>query len=66
MIVADPHYMASTTHRSSVSWITRFKEFVHELYLRKSWNAATRLNPHVIIMLGDMLDNGRSVMTDDQ
>ncbi|KAG8884154.1 hypothetical protein FRB97_005137 [Tulasnella sp. 331] len=66
MIIADPHYRASTIYNRSTSWKTRFVDFVLELNLRKSWNAASRLSPHIVIMLGDMLEHGRTVMTDDQ
>ncbi|KAG9009367.1 hypothetical protein FRB94_012184 [Tulasnella sp. JGI-2019a] len=66
MIIADPHYKASTVYNKNTSWKTRLVDFIVELNLRKNWNAASRLSPHIVIMLGDMLEHGRTIMTDDQ
>lgn len=68
MILADPHFQdpnaLSHTHRPP--WFSTFKQFFVHLNLRKSWNAASRLNPHLVIVLGDMLDKGRAIMTDEE
>jgi hypothetical protein len=38
-----------------------------ELFMRKSWNVVMRLGRvDAVVVLGDMLDAGRNVMTDDE
>ena len=37
-----------------------------DLNLRKSWWATLRLRPDMVIFLGDMMDNGRFDMSDDE
>ena len=37
-------------------------QYIVDLNLRKSWNAViARVNPHMVVFLGDMMDNGRSI-----
>ncbi|KAG8985750.1 hypothetical protein FRB90_004473, partial [Tulasnella sp. 427] len=67
LIVADPHFKDSRVFsKSSAGLATRLREFFVRLNVRKSWNAASRLNPQIVIVLGDMLDQGRAIMTDDE
>lgn len=66
MLIADPHFRDSSILPRKPSWLTSITEFVVHLNLRKSWNAASRLNPHVVIVLGDMLHQGRAIMTDEE
>ncbi|KAG8898062.1 hypothetical protein FRB99_007682 [Tulasnella sp. 403] len=65
LILADPHFKDSRLTRRS-TWLRSFTEFFVHLNLRKSWNAVSRLNPHLVIVLGDMLEDGRAVMTDNE
>lgn len=38
-----------------------------ELFMRKSWNVVMRLGRvDQVLVLGDMLDSGRGVMTDEE
>jgi ethanolamine phosphate phosphodiesterase len=34
-------------------------QFIVDLNLRKSWWASRKLNPDVVVVLGDMMDGGR-------
>lgn len=67
MIIADPHFKDSRVFsKPGVGLSTRINEFFARLNLRQSWNAVSRLNPQLVIVLGDMLDQGRAIMTDDE
>lgn len=36
-------------------------KYIVDFNLRKSWNAViAKVNPHMVLFLGDMMDNGRS------
>lgn len=37
-----------------------------DLNLRKSWRAALRLQPDMIVFLGDMMDGGRASVSDEE
>jgi predicted phosphodiesterase len=39
---------------------------VVDLNLRKNWHAALQHNPDAIVFLGDMMDNGRYAMSDEE
>ena len=41
-------------------------QFIVDLNLRKSWLAASHFDPHVVIFLGDMMDNGRLTSSDEE
>ena len=41
-------------------------QFLVDLNMRKSWSVATNFKPHAIVLLGDMLDDGRWAMSDDE
>ncbi|KAG9046259.1 hypothetical protein FS837_004785 [Tulasnella sp. UAMH 9824] len=67
MIIADPHFKDSRVFsKHPVGLGTRIREFFIRLNIRKSWNAVSQLNPQIVIVLGDMLDQGRAIMTDDE
>ncbi len=66
MVIADPHFRDRKAVQGSSGLFTSMSETLQQLNLRKSWNAASRLNPQLVVILGDMLHNGRSIMTDDQ
>ncbi|TFK23929.1 hypothetical protein FA15DRAFT_687684 [Coprinopsis marcescibilis] len=42
------------------AWTTALHRFFYHLNLKKSWHVATRLNPDVVVFLGDMLANGKN------
>lgn len=37
-----------------------------DLNLRKNWQASLQHEPDVIVFLGDMMDNGRSIISDEE
>jgi hypothetical protein len=39
---------------------------VVDLNLRKNWRAALRKKPDAVVFLGDMMDGGRFVMSEDE
>jgi hypothetical protein len=39
---------------------------VVDLNLRKNWHAALRHKPDAIVTLGDMMENGRYIMSDEE
>ena len=46
-----------------LSWLTRL---VADLNLRKNWHASLKHKPDAIVFLGDMMDNGRYIMSDEE
>ena len=47
----------------ALQWLS---QLVVDLNLRKNWRAALRSHPDKIVFLGDMLDNGRMNMMDEE
>ncbi|WVQ93288.1 hypothetical protein IAU59_000355 [Kwoniella sp. CBS 9459] len=48
-------------------WVNWIKQQMDELFMRKSWNVVMRLGRvDAVIVLGDMLDCGRGVMSDHE
>ena len=46
-------------------WINKLRQAMDELFMRKSWNVVMRLGRvDDVIVLGDMLDYGRGVMSE--
>ena len=41
-------------------------EVTRAVYVRRAWRAARQMRPHVVLFLGDMLESGRSVHSDDE
>ena len=44
----------------------RLSQFIVDLNMRKSWRAVLRGRPNEVVFLGDMMDNGRLEMRDDE
>ncbi|WWC73194.1 uncharacterized protein I206_107160 [Kwoniella pini CBS 10737] len=69
VLLADPHvpHPVLSYAEGSRPWINWLKQQIDELFMRKSWNVVTRLGRiDAVIVLGDMLDCGRGVMTDTE
>ncbi|WWC64130.1 uncharacterized protein I303_106738 [Kwoniella dejecticola CBS 10117] len=67
VLLADPHvpHPVLSYPGDSRPWVNWLKQQIDELFMRKSWNVVTRLGRiDAVIVLGDMLDCGRGVMTD--
>lgn len=41
-------------------------QFIVDLNIRKSWRAVLRRRPEQVVFLGDMMDNGRVDMSDEE
>ncbi|KAF8806465.1 Metallo-dependent phosphatase [Phlegmacium glaucopus] len=66
LLIADPQiidHRSYPTRGALLSWLTRI---VVDLNLRKNWQASLQHKPDVIVCLGDMMDNGRYVMSDEE
>ncbi|EIW82717.1 Metallo-dependent phosphatase [Coniophora puteana RWD-64-598 SS2] len=64
LIVADPQVLDDNSYLDRHPLLARLTRVVVDVYLRKSWRAAVRvLRPHAVVFLGDMMDNGRAVMS---
>ncbi|WRT68958.1 uncharacterized protein IL334_005940 [Kwoniella shivajii] len=69
VLLADPHvpHPVLSYAEGSRPWVNWFKQQMDELFMRKSWNVVTRLGRiDAVIVVGDMLDCGRGVMSDDE
>ncbi|WWC91304.1 uncharacterized protein L201_006247 [Kwoniella dendrophila CBS 6074] len=69
VLLADPHvpHPVLSYPEGSRPWVNWIKQQVDELFMRKSWNVVTRLGRiDAVIVVGDMLDCGRGVMSDNE
>ncbi len=66
LVVADPQIPDSHSYPDRPPWLQQLSQFIIDLNIRKSWRAALRRHPHAVIFLGDMMDNGRYAMSDDE
>jgi len=62
LLISDPQL--PNPRRSGTSWFGYGASSTR--YLRKGWSVVTRLHPHAIVWLGDMLASGRYVTSDDE
>jgi hypothetical protein len=61
LLVADPQVLDDRSYPGRPQWLMNLTRYIVDFNLRKSWNAVfMRFNPHVVIFMGDMMDNGRS------
>lgn len=66
LLVADPQIVdrRSYPHRfAPIAYLTRL---LVDLNMRKNWQVALRKQPDTIVFLGDVMDNGRLDMFDDE
>jgi len=66
MLIADPQIIDHRSYPGRPEWLKALTQFIVDLNLRKSWKAAKRLSPDVVIFLGDMMDGGRYRMLDQE
>ncbi|OWZ30947.1 hypothetical protein C347_04099 [Cryptococcus neoformans AD2-60a] len=68
VLIADPHVPhARLSYPSGNPWLNWAKQQMDELFMRKSWNVVMRLGRvDQVLVLGDMLDSGRGVMSDEE
>ncbi|KAL1748738.1 Metallo-dependent phosphatase-like protein [Schizophyllum fasciatum] len=66
LLVADPQILDMNSYPDRHPALQWLSQVIVDLNLRKNWRAALRSRPNKIVFLGDMLDNGRMDMTDEQ
>ncbi|KAL1735503.1 Metallo-dependent phosphatase-like protein [Schizophyllum commune] len=66
LLVADPQILDMNSYPGRHPALQWLSQVIVDLNLRKNWRAAMRSRPDKIIFLGDMLDNGRMEMTDEE
>ncbi|KAJ6625495.1 Metallo-dependent phosphatase-like protein [Mycena sp. CBHHK59/15] len=64
LIVADPQILDHRSYPDRAPSLTFISQLLVDLNLRKSWRAALRTRPDVVVFLGDMMDGGRFSMSD--
>ncbi|RPD78267.1 Metallo-dependent phosphatase [Lentinus tigrinus ALCF2SS1-7] len=66
LVVADPQIPDRHSYPDRAPWLQRLSQLIIDLNIRKSWRASLRRHPHAVVFLGDMMDNGRYAMPDDE
>ncbi|WWD21088.1 hypothetical protein CI109_105569 [Kwoniella shandongensis] len=69
VLLADTHvpHPRLSYAPDSRPWVNWLKQQMDELFMRKSWNVVMRLGRiDAVIVVGDMLDWGRGVMSDEE
>lgn len=64
LLVADPQILDHRSYPDRSPTLTYLTRLIVDLNIRKSWRAALRTYPDAVIFLGDMMDGGRSTITD--
>ncbi|EIW63041.1 uncharacterized protein TRAVEDRAFT_114625, partial [Trametes versicolor FP-101664 SS1] len=64
LLIADPQVRdLSTSRRLGFS---AFRQFLVDFTLKRNWHFASRLRPHVVVFLGDLLPSWRFIKSDDE
>lgn len=66
LLVADPQILDRRSYPDRPPWLVRLSQFIVDLNIRKSWRAARRRRPDSVVFIGDMMDNGRVDMSDEE
>ncbi|KAH0827473.1 Metallo-dependent phosphatase-like protein [Lanmaoa asiatica] len=67
LVIADPQIIDRHSYPGRLPLLSALSQYVVDLNLRKSWNSAFRLlRPNAVVVLGDMMDNGRLFMSTSQ
>lgn len=59
LLLSDTQVPHPALQTGRESWAARLRAFLFTLTLKKSWHAASKFKPDVVVFLGDMLANGR-------
>ncbi|KAF8622738.1 hypothetical protein AX15_006828 [Amanita polypyramis BW_CC] len=57
LLISDTQFIHGRNVGISQAW----RRFLTDLNVRKNWHVTSRLNPHAVIFLGDMLASGRTL-----
>ncbi|KAI6121443.1 Metallo-dependent phosphatase [Pisolithus sp. B1] len=64
LVIADPQVLDEHSYPERGVFMSFLTQLMVDLNLRKSWRAAFhRLQPDAVVVLGDMMDNGRKSMS---
>ena len=66
LVVADPQILDHRSYPDRPPWLVWLSQVIVDLNLRKSWRAVLRRRPDAVVFLGDMMDNGRHAMSDEE
>ncbi|KAI0633365.1 Metallo-dependent phosphatase-like protein [Trametes polyzona] len=66
LLIADPQILDHRSYPDRPAWLMRLSQFIVDLNIRKSWRATLRRHPDSVVFLGDMMDNGRVDMPDEE
>ncbi|KDR75754.1 hypothetical protein GALMADRAFT_69101 [Galerina marginata CBS 339.88] len=66
LLVADPQIVDRYSYPSRGAFLSYLTRVLVDLNLRKNWRVALQKRPDVVVFLGDMMDNGRSVMPEEE
>ncbi|KAF8840517.1 Metallo-dependent phosphatase [Paxillus ammoniavirescens] len=67
LVIADPQIIDRHSYPERGPLLSVLSQIMVDLNLRKSWNSALRrLRPNAVVVLGDMMDNGRLSMANSE
>ncbi|KAI6157523.1 Metallo-dependent phosphatase-like protein [Pisolithus tinctorius] len=67
LVIADPQVLDKHSYPERNLFTSFLSQVMVDLNLRKSWHAAFHhLRPDAVVVLGDMMDNGRSLMSNSE
>ena len=66
LLVADPQIVDRHSYPSRGLLLSHLSRLIIDLNLRKNWKVAINKQPDAVIFLGDMMDNGRDAMSDQE
>lgn len=66
LLIADPQIVDRHSYPYRFSPISYLTRLIVDLNMRKNWQVALRKEPDTIVFLGDVMDNGRLDIPDDE
>lgn len=67
LVVADPQIVDRRSYPMRNSLMKALGQFIIDLNLRRSWHSTiNRVQPHAVVFLGDLMDNGRATMSNSE
>ncbi|KAI0314120.1 Metallo-dependent phosphatase-like protein [Amylostereum chailletii] len=66
LIIADPQILDEHSYPGRNPWFMSLSQFIVDMNIRKAWRVARSRGPDAVVMLGDMMDNGRADMSHDE
>ncbi|KAG1826478.1 Metallo-dependent phosphatase-like protein [Suillus variegatus] len=67
LVVADPQIADHRSYPNRNFLMKALGQFIIDLNLRRSWHSTiNRMQPHAVVFLGDLMDNGRATMSNSE